>query len=66
MKPNRIEFCRNSNRIEKKKQRADMRIGEISHVLDYRSQQVESTFHFDNQVSVISAGAPEPQSTNLM
>ena len=40
-----------------------MRIGEISHVLDYRSQQVESTFLFDNQVSVTSAGAPEHQST---
>ena len=54
---------KNQKKFNKHKQCADMRIGEISHVLDYRSQQVESTFHFDTQVSVTSAGAPEPQST---
>ena len=57
---------KNKKIFTKNKQCADMRIGEISHVLDYRSQQVESTFLFDNQVSVTSAGAPEHQSNKYI
>ena len=53
----------NDKIFSKSKQAAPKRSGEISHVLDYRSQRIECTYSFDSQVSVTSAGATEPQST---
>ena len=63
--------CGNSPKPQKNKKiftkknghSATTRPGEISHVLDYRSQRVECDYFFDNHVSVISAGASEPKST---